>query len=258
MKTITFITTLVLRLCLVSTHSLPGEVADDCRNRTLEKYGGDIHVMSWHIHYTTNTSDMPRFERQFTEHFYSFFAPAVQASWQKSRFNCPFGANFGSNLFNHICGPETFHTYYDPDNATAITGRLLQSAPVEASHGNNPFSVPTLSFFIPLEHIEETWAWALEHQGHVDLFKHPNTGCMHDDHGPVRGEWVRSRSSTEVPVVDPKKFPCNKPGSGCNDWYFTGAMACGCDAILPLKSDAPKDACYFCSTEPYPELGFLV
>ena len=30
----------------------------DCRNRKWQQDGGDLIVMSWHIHYTTNTSDM--------------------------------------------------------------------------------------------------------------------------------------------------------------------------------------------------------
>ena len=34
----------------------------DCRNRKWQQDGGDLIVMSWHIHYTTNTSDMARFQ----------------------------------------------------------------------------------------------------------------------------------------------------------------------------------------------------
>jgi len=81
----------------------------DCRNRTSRDQGGDLIVMSWHIHYTTNTSDMPRFEKEFTEKFAHLFPPSVDpntSDWQANRLQCPFGPNFGSNAYKYICSLE--------------------------------------------------------------------------------------------------------------------------------------------------------
>ena len=44
------------------------------------------------------------------------------------------------------------------------------------------------AFFIPVGQIDEAWAFAKENKGGADVFKHPNTGCMHDDHS-ARAVW---------------------------------------------------------------------
>ena len=49
--------------------------------------------------------------------------------------------------------------------------------------GGSPWAGPQKAFFVPYEHIEETWKWAKANRGYVDIIKHGNTGCMHDDHG---------------------------------------------------------------------------
>ena len=61
--------------------------------------------------------------------------------------------------------------------------------------------MPEASFFIPLSHIWETWEWAKEHREYSDVLKHPNTGCMYDDHDK-RGEWVIGKASSKKPGID--------------------------------------------------------
>merc|ERR1711971_35908 len=85
---------------------------------------------------------------------------------------------------------------------------------------------------------DEVWEWAKENRGMVDLIKHPNSGCMYDDHGP-RAEW----SGTEHTILR-KEFPCNLPTSGCQDYLYVGPPACGCS--LPLIDDAPEHSCKGC------------
>ena len=76
----------------------------DCRNRTWQEDGGDLVVMSWHIHYTTNTTDMPRFQAEFIDHFLELFPPAIEEpKWQPSKLCCPFGPNFASDAYPYVC-----------------------------------------------------------------------------------------------------------------------------------------------------------
>jgi phosphatidylethanolamine-binding protein (PEBP) family uncharacterized protein len=210
----------------------------DCRNKTWELDGGDLVIMSWHIHYTTNTTAQDIFQKAFTERFIDLFPPSVERSdWQSSRLQCPFGPNFGSNAYKYICSLED-----DPYMQTTIddgTTDGLSPTPV----GGSPWNGPQKAFFVPWEYIAQTWEWAKEHRGYVDVLKHPNTGCMHDDHG-IRGEWVIGEASTVQPTINVLEFPCNVPGTGCNDNYFLGPPACGC--TMPVKSDAPSDSCGYC------------
>lgn len=48
--------------------------------------------------------------------------------------------------------------------------------------GGSPWSVPQRAFYIPVQHVDKTWLWARQNRGYLDIMKHPNTGCMHDDH----------------------------------------------------------------------------
>jgi len=199
---------------------------------TWEQDGGDLIVTSWHIHYTTNTTAMTAFQKAFTERFEHLFPPVNEyPSWTSNRLQCPFGPNFGSNAYKYVCSLE--EDPYLPTNQSNLNTHL----------GGSPWSGPQSAFFVPLEHITETWEWAKSHRGYVDVLKHPNTGCMHDDHS-TRAEWVLGAASKEQPAIDVTEFPCNNPGSGCNDNYFAGAPSCGCS--VPLKSDAPADSCYNC------------
>jgi len=214
-----------------TTASYPSTV--DCRNMTWEQDGGELIVTSWHIHYTTNTTAMALFQQAFTKEFENLFPPEnTYPLWSSNRLQCPFGPNFGSNSYKYVCSLEA-----DPYEAQLNDSALVTQL------GGSPWSGPQSAFFIPLEHIAETWAWAKANRGYVDVLKHPNTGCMHDDHS-TRAEWVIGKASTEQPPIDVTEFPCNNPGTGCNDNYFQGAPSCGCS--VPLKSDAPADSCYNC------------
>ena len=51
------------------------------------------------------------------------------------------------------------------------------------TQSSNSFILAHRAFFIPVELIEETWKWSKNNNFETDLFRHPNTGCMHDDHG---------------------------------------------------------------------------
>jgi len=49
-----------------------------------------------------------------------------------------------------------------------------------------------------------------------------------------------------VPSISIANFPCNMPGTGCNDTLFGGPPACNCDTQLPLPDDSPGNSCKFC------------
>jgi len=69
---------------------------------------------------------------------------------------------------------------------------------------------------------------------------------MHDDHS-VRAKWV-AEDPKKVPTIKIKNFPCNVPGTGCNDTLFKDQVepACNCAARLPLPDDSPASSCKFC------------
>ena len=194
--------------------------ACDCRNRTWDQ----VHVLSWHIHYTTNSSDMHRFYDAFVDAFSHLFCAVADHT-------CPFGPNYGLT-YDYVCSLEEPYTL---EEQHAIYGG--------SPWGNNP----QRAFYVPIEHIDALWSWAQAHRGGSDVLKHPNTGCMHDDHG-VRAQWVVSESRTYSthPIIQTLEFPCNMPGTGCNDSHWRGPPSCGCSAQLPLKDDAPWDSCGNC------------
>jgi len=101
-----------------------------------------------------------------------------------------------------------------------------------------------MAFFVPLAFIDAAWAFSLTvQQGTVDLLKHPNTGCMHDDH-TLRALWSLGPSSQDPPIAS-LEFPCNVPATGCQDRDWGGEPSCGC--VTPLASDAPDDSCENCA-----------
>ena len=59
---------------------------------------------------------------------------------------------------------------------------------VGVTEGGSPWSGPQRAFFIIGEHIDAAWKWAQANKGDLDVLKHPNTGCMHDDHSQ-RARW---------------------------------------------------------------------
>lgn len=218
----------------------------DCRNETAPEFGdadSKLRVLSWHIHYTTNSSDEARFYYAFIEHF---------ADVSKGGdYTCSFGPNFGSEEYPYICSLESA-----PEEAFA---RKLR-ADFEHEHGkpaardgdgpfgSDPWSVSQRAFFVPNAYVDEAWAYAQEIQGYMDILLHPNTGCMHDDHS-ARANWITAegRDDPEIYVLD---FPCNDPATGCNDEVFSGEPSCGCST--PLSSDAPEDSCANCARHYYP------
>ena len=208
----------------------------DCRNETAPEFahGGRLRVLSWHIHYTTNTSDQPRFYEAFIARFKEYFPPSTD--------RCPFGPNYGSETYEYVCSLED--SYEEPwalARAAAFERRRLGEEP---ALGGSPWTTPQRAFFLPLNRIEEGWAWAQENQGYLDVLLHPNTGCMHDDHG-LRGQWLVGPESEDAPVINVLEFPCNVPATGCNDTRWEGPPACGCN--MPVASDAPEDSCGNCA-----------
>ena len=106
--------------------------------------GGNLVVMSYHIHYNTVASDQERFYQAFIKEFQSLFNPAQYPGFEANQ--CPFGPNFGSNAFQYVCsleGPYQEH-----------------SVGVDAL-GGSPWAGPQRAFFIPAAHIGATWAWAV-------------------------------------------------------------------------------------------------
>merc|ERR1712130_667501 len=107
-----------------------------------------------------------------------------------------------------------------------------------------PWNGPQREFFFPRKYIDEAWQWVKANRFHTDVLHHPNTGCMHDDHS-VRALWV-AEDPKKVPKINIAAFPCNVPGTGCNDSLFVGAPACNCADKLPLPDDSPENSCEFC------------
>ena len=205
----------------------------DCRNQTSPEFAaeGKLRVMSWHIHYTTNTSDQPRFYDAFAARFQQYFPPSGP--------RCPFGPNYGSETYPYVCSLED--AYEEPwalERASVYERRHLGAL------GGSPWTTPQRAFFLPLDYIDEGWAWAQANQGYLDVLLHPNTGCMHDDHS-LRADWIIGPLSDSAPTIHVLEFPCNVPATGCNDTIYPGAPSCGC--TVPLDSDAPEDSCENCA-----------
>lgn len=201
---------LLINLFLVVSRATGNE---DCRNRSWTLEGGDLVVLSWHIHYTTATSEFERFYWAFRSRFIDVMAQEVE---------CPFGPNYAADSYKYVCSLDA-----EPDLA------LL---------GASPWTTPQRAFFVPLEYIDVAWAFALSIRGHLDLLKHPNTGCHHDDHS-LRALWATDGAVPEILLLN---FPCNSPTTGCNDsWWPDMEPSCGCST--PLASDAPEDSCGNCT-----------
>lgn len=122
--------------------------------------------------------------------------------------------------------------------------------------GGSPWAVPQRAFFVPLSIVDEAWEWTVreENRGFCDVLLHPNSGCMHDDHG-LRGTWILGPASKSDPTISTLGFPCNMPATGCNDNNYEGPPSCGCDT--PLDSDAPDDSCKNCVVNYAPSSSLL-
>ena len=64
----------------------------------------------------------------------------------------------------------------------ALPAKFWLQTSVQAQSSNS-FILAHRAFVIPVELIEETWEWSKNNKFETDLFRHPNTGCMTDDHG---------------------------------------------------------------------------
>jgi len=195
----------------------------DCRNQTWKQDGGTLEVMSWHIHYTTVTEDMPRFYEAFLSRFADRFNPVQYPGFLKHQ--CPFGPNFGSSTFEcaqrtPLHGANTMPQRPSPafrvparrylfsrrPDARALCAYHRGGRPVArsatcvlhphtvcgrgvavgtgqqgrgASLPHTQVHEPTL----PRKRVSIGPAWF-----QLDVLKHPNTGCMHDDHS-LRARW---------------------------------------------------------------------
>jgi len=267
----TWTTILLLFVGAYSDRNSPFNPYDlkDCRNETAPPFSADgrLRVLSWHIHYTTNSSDQKRFYYEFIKEFQSLFPPKSQGN------HCPFGPNFGQEVvgdklkYNYVCSLE--RSYEEPWEAKLRQNfEKKYGVPKTDKYGDipagekresrrqlgNPWHGPQRAFYVPLAHMEPLWEWSQQHREYVDVLLHPNTGCMHDDHTAValggRGQWVIGKRSTADPAISVKEFPCNMPATGCNDLNWRGPPSCGCST--PLKSDAPSDSCKNCKAHYLP------
>ena len=132
----------------------------ECKNQTYNFDGGNLIPMSWHIHYLLfdGSDGFYNFCTAFEEKFAHYFDPESP--------RCPFGPNNVGNSYKYICSFEFGSANY----CTNFTEK------------SNPWNDPQRAFHIPVEMIEETWEWAKNNKYGMDLFRHPNTGCMQDDH----------------------------------------------------------------------------
>jgi len=209
--------------CTSVAAALAWDLPTDCRNQTVDKDGGKLPTMSYHIHYTTSNG-MDKEMKTFYEAFIAKFADKFSSTKR-----CPFGPNYGAYNSSTwpaktICSLEgalEFEIAEGVDLKGGPWGQLYQRA-----------------FFIPIEFIDETWEWSKANRQDLDLVKHPNSGCMHDDHG-VRKVWAGTART-----IYTLAFPCNVPATGCQDNDYQGPPSCGCGS--ERKSDAPKDSCKNC------------
>lgn len=201
----------------------------DCRGQTFgAEKAGNLSIMSWHIHYNTNTTGQRLLYEAFIKEFYE----SKKVPFPPGTTVCPFGPNWGAANYPYVCSLEPPYEDWGADNVAF------------AHVGGPPWSGPQRAFFFPNKYIDEAWKWVQANRFHTDVLRHPNSGCMHDDHS-VRAHWV-AEDPKKVPSIDIANFPCNVPGTGCNDTLFDGPPACNCDAKLPLPDDSPENSCKFC------------
>ena len=118
---------------LVLTTTATGHgTGGDCRNQTWRSRGGVLDILSWHIHYTSNSSEFPRFYQAFAKEFRALFPPTSEGD------RCPFGPNFGNledRSYPYVCSLED-----------AIgEGQTVQS---EEDGGEGPWTVSQRAFYV--------------------------------------------------------------------------------------------------------------
>lgn len=204
--------------------ALAWDLPTDCRNQTVDKDGGKLPTMSYHIHYTTTNQRLHKAMKTFYEGFLAKFGDKFKSAKQ-----CPFGPNYGAYS----------SSIFPAKTMCSLEGALEFEIAEGVDLKGNPWgSLDQRAFFVPIEFIDEAWEWAKANRGSLDVVKHPNSGCMHDDHG-LRRVWDGTAHT-----IYTLQFPCNVPATGCQDNDFQGPPSCGC--ADGLKSDAPKDSCKNC------------
>jgi hypothetical protein len=208
---------------LLVSATLAWDLPKDCRNQTVVEDGGKLPTMSYHIHYAAGNlfhfGDMKTFYEAFVAKFADKF-PSTKT--------CPMGPNYGS-YSSSIFPSKTMCSLEGPLEFEIAAGVDLQGNPWGLLYQR--------AFFIPIEFIDEAWTWSKANRGKLDVVKHPNTGCMSDDH-LRRPVWEGTAHK-----IYTLQFPCNMAATGCLDSKYPG-YSCGCDAAR--KSDAPGDSCKNC------------
>jgi hypothetical protein len=132
--------------------------------------------MSWHIHYTTVTEDMPRFYEAFLSRFADRFNPVQYPGFLKHQ--CPFGPNFGSSTFEcaqrtplHGANtmPQRPSPAFRPADICSLEGPMQEHS-VRITEGGDPWPDPQRAFFIPIRYADEAWQWALANKGEVRAY----------------------------------------------------------------------------------------
>merc|ERR1719230_932506 len=126
---------LVLSLCVTAY----GHGLADCRGQTFGNGKvGNLSVMSWHIHYNTNTTGQKLLYEAFIKEFYDTkkfpFPPGTSV--------CPFGPNWGADNYPYVCSLEPPYEDWGGDNV------------VFAQVGGAPWSGPQRAFFFPDKYID--------------------------------------------------------------------------------------------------------
>lgn len=217
----------VVALALACGWNLP----NDCRNQTtvdLDPDDGRLVTMSWHIHYISTNENATQRTAEFKA-FYDGFLEEFGSNFKSDEILCPFGPNYGA--------------WNSSIWANRLMCSLERALEFEVAAGvdlqGNPWgSLPQRAFFIPLELIDTAWTWSKANRGNLDIIKHPNSGCMHDDHG-IREVWDGTNHT-----IYTLQFPCNYPATGCQDFDYRGPPSCGC--ADERNSDSPNDSCVNC------------
>jgi len=246
----------IIGISIAAVSALPSwdGALTDCRNQTwapgegvepsLQAFG-KLNVMSWHIHYNTITNDQPQFYSTFIGNFSKYFNPEQYAGFGKNQ--CPFGPNYGSDTFPYVCSLEGPYQ----EHSVGLGEEKL---------GGQPWTGPQRAFFIPSKHIEETWKWSQANKLGLDIVKHPNTGCMHDDHSK-RAHWhssLRDKCDTSEYAADCNYKTCAELTKiyPCDEYYGPNKTYAGwCDktcgfpatdptiAILEFPCNVPRTGC---------------
>jgi len=210
--------------------SLAWDLPTDCRNQTLEKDGGSLPIMSYHIHYTTANESVLGEMKSFYEAFVANFSDKFWSGILGTRI-CPIGPNYGAYSSKYFPSKTMCSFEPGPLEFEIAEGVDAQGSPWGSLHQR--------AFFIPIEFIDEAWEWSRANRGNLDIIKHPNTGCMAADHRLFK---VWDGTPHHIYTL---RFPCNMPATGCLDSdYPLSRFSCGCNKTR--ASEAPKDSCKNC------------